>query len=206
MKYVECIWLWHCWTGLRWDSNFREAARCAREGRINMGKIKCNVNFSRRDGGGIRGRQSSFGSHRKSKYCALITYLPHGTSWQDLKDFCRPEADVILSKVIKPDTGKVYFATNSDLRSVVNRLDRKRLRSHLNDTGTVRVRIASPSLSRSYSRSRSRSRSPERRRYRRDKTRSRTCSRSVSYSKSRSKSLSPDSEYSRSRSRSRNSK
>lgn len=184
----------------------------------------------RRGGGGGGGRydksnsrnSSRYGPPQRTEYRLTVENLSSRVSWQDLKDYMRQAGEVTYADAHKQrkNEGVVEFATSSDMKTAIDKLDDTELngrrirlvedrgsRNGGGRNGRGRSRSSS-SRSRSRSRRRSRSRSRSRR-----SSRSRSKSRSVSKSKkaaskspekSRSRSLKRDSKSkSRSRSRSR---
>lgn len=183
----------------------------------------------RRGGGGGGGgrydksnsrNSSRYGPPQRTEYRLTVENLSSRVSWQDLKDYMRQAGEVTYADAHKQrkNEGVVEFATSSDMKTAIDKLDDTELngrrirlvedRGSRNGGRNGRGRSrSSSSRSRSRSRRRSRSRSRSRR-----SSRSRSKSRSVSKSKkaskspekSRSRSLKRDSKSkSRSRSRSR---
>lgn len=172
--------------------------------------------YDRRGGGGRfeKSRRDSRNSSRygpplRTEYRLTVENLSSRVSWQDLKDYMRQAGEVTYADAHKQrkNEGVVEFATSSDMKTAIDKLDDtelngRRIRlvedrgSRNGRNGRARSRSSS-SRSRSRSRRRSRSRSRSRR-----SSRSRSKSRSVSKSKNGSKSV----EKSRSRSPKRDSK
>lgn len=183
------------------------------------GSRRDNDRYDRYDrrGGGSRfeksrrdSRNSSrYGPPLRTEYRLTVENLSSRVSWQDLKDYMRQAGEVTYADAHKQrkNEGVVEFATSSDMKTAIDKLDDtelngRRIRlvedrgSRNGRNGRARSRSSS-SRSRSRSRRRTRSRSRSRR-----SSRSRSKSRSVSKSKNGSKSV----EKSRSRSPKRDSK
>ncbi|XP_050354798.1 serine-arginine protein 55 isoform X4 [Nymphalis io] len=144
-----------------------------------------------------RGRSRyEYGPPTRTEYRLIVENLSSRISWQDLKDYMRQAGEVTYADAHKQhrNEGVVEFATHSDMRAAMEKLDGTELNGRR--VRLVEDRRSSRRRTRSSS-SRSRSRSRERRRSR---SRSRRSSRSRS--KSRPKSKSPEAK-SRSRSRSK---
>ncbi len=128
---------------------------------------------------------------RRTDYGVVITNLPRGCSWQDLKDFMRKAGDVVFTDVDRNGEGVVDFGNRADMENAIRTLDDTEFKNY-SESSYIRVKAAnkkrdrsddardrgrdkrSPSRSRSVSRSRSpiRKRSP--------RSRSRSASRSPS--------------------------
>lgn len=116
----------------------------------------------------------------------IVTNLPQGTSWQDLKDHMRKAGDVVFTDVDRHGDGIVEFSNRSDMEHAVRKLDDTELKTRNNDTSYIRVKFAKAARDRSEdgrdgrkdkrspsrSRSVSRSRSPARRSRSRSRSRS----------------------------------
>ncbi|CAG4960261.1 unnamed protein product [Colias eurytheme] len=141
-----------------------------------------------------------YGPPTRTEYRLIVENLSSRISWQDLKDYMRQAGEVTYADAHKQhrNEGVVEFATHSDMRAAIEKLDGTELNGRrirlVEDRRSSRRRSRSSS-----SRSRSRSRP---RRGSRSRSRSRRSSRSRSRSKSRPKSKSP-APKSRSRSRSK---
>ncbi|KAM3961230.1 serine and arginine rich splicing factor B52 isoform 4-T5 [Aphomia sociella] len=139
-----------------------------------------------------------YGPPTRTEYRLIVENLSSRISWQDLKDYMRQAGEVTYADAHKQhrNEGVVEFATHSDMRAAIEKLDGTELNGRrirlVEDRRSSRRRTRSSS-------SRSRSRSRDRRRSR---SRSNHSSRSRSRSKSRPKSKSPVAK-SRSRSRSK---
>ncbi|XP_047507911.1 serine-arginine protein 55 isoform X8 [Pieris napi] len=141
-----------------------------------------------------------YGPPTRTEYRLVVENLSSRISWQDLKDYMRQAGEVTYADAHKQhrNEGVVEFATHSDMRAAIEKLDGTELNGRR--VRLVEDRRSSRRRSRSSS-SRSRSRSRERRRSR-SRSRSRRSSKSRSRSRSRPKSKSPVAK-SRSRSRSK---
>ena len=105
----------------------------------------------------------------------IVTNLPRGCSWQDLKDFMRKAGDVVYADVDRYGEGVVEFANRDDMEHAIKTLDDTELKSY-NESSYIRVKPSrkrdrsdegrdtarSRGKSRSPSRSRERNRSPSR--------------------------------------------
>ncbi|XP_050354801.1 serine-arginine protein 55 isoform X7 [Nymphalis io] len=138
-----------------------------------------------------------YGPPTRTEYRLIVENLSSRISWQDLKDYMRQAGEVTYADAHKQhrNEGVVEFATHSDMRAAMEKLDGTELNGRR--VRLVEDRRSSRRRTRSSS-SRSRSRSRERRR----SSRSRSRRSSRSRSKSRPKSKSPEAK-SRSRSRSK---
>uniref|UniRef100_A0A2A4JUR4 RRM domain-containing protein n=1 Tax=Heliothis virescens TaxID=7102 RepID=A0A2A4JUR4_HELVI len=141
-----------------------------------------------------------YGPPTRTEYRLVVENLSSRISWQDLKDYMRQAGEVTYADAHKQhrNEGVVEFATHSDMRAAIEKLDGTELNGRR--IRLIEARRGSRRRTRSSS-SRSRSRSRDRRRSR-SRSRSRRSSRSRSRSKSRPKSKSPVAK-SRSRSRSK---
>ncbi|XP_073959278.1 serine and arginine rich splicing factor B52 isoform X9 [Choristoneura fumiferana] len=165
-----------------------------------------------------------YGPPTRTEYRLVVENLSSRISWQDLKDYMRQAGEVTYADAHKQhrNEGVVEFATHSDMRAAIEKLDGTELNGRrirlVEDRRSSRRRTrSSSSRSRSRSRTRrSRSRSGAARSRTRSKSRpkskspaakSRSRSRSKERSRSRSKEASPKREeerrVSKSRSRSR---
>uniref|UniRef100_A0A3B1IE14 Serine and arginine rich splicing factor 5a n=1 Tax=Astyanax mexicanus TaxID=7994 RepID=A0A3B1IE14_ASTMX len=162
-----------------------------------------------------------YGPPVRTEHRIVVENLSSRISWQDLKDLMRKVGDVTFVDAHRTNKneGVVEFASHSDMKNAIEKLDGTDLNGRKIKLFEDRKRNRSRSRSRSSSRSRSRSRSksPSRSRSReskRESKRSRSRSRSASRTPekkqsaaSRSRSPSPSSppqrKQSRSRSRSR---
>lgn len=146
---------------------------------------------SDRDGGRDAGRERGGRSQRRSDYGLIITGLPRGASWQDLKDNMRKYGDVIYTDVGRDGEGVVEFSNRDDLDHALRSADNSEFRSNRADPTTVRVKPRNSggrdrSASPADRRSRSRSRSPRGRSDRDRRSPSRSPSRGRSPSRERS--------------------
>ncbi|KAM3961231.1 serine and arginine rich splicing factor B52 isoform 5-T6 [Aphomia sociella] len=160
-----------------------------------------------------------YGPPTRTEYRLIVENLSSRISWQDLKDYMRQAGEVTYADAHKQhrNEGVVEFATHSDMRAAIEKLDGTELNGRrirlVEDRRSSRRRTrSSSSRSRSRSRDRRRSRSSRSRSKSRPKSKSpvaksRSRSRSKERSRSRSKEASPKREeerhVSKSRSRSR---
>ncbi|XP_014277146.1 serine-arginine protein 55 isoform X1 [Halyomorpha halys] len=153
-----------------------------------------------------------YGPPTRTDYRLIVENLSSRVSWQDLKDYMRQAGEVTYADAHKDrrNEGVVEFASHSDMKNALEKLDDTELNGRrirlIEDRRRSRRSRSSSSRSRSRSRSRRRSRSRSRSR-RSSRSRSRRSSRSrskgaksASRSKSRSKS---NDRKSKSRSRSK---
>jgi len=164
---------------------------------------------SRGGRGGDRDRDSDkrrpvwldkYGPPTRTEYRVNIENLSSRVSWQDLKDVMRSAGEVTYADAHRQErnVGVVEFASYSDVKNVIEKLDGKELNGR-----AIRIIDTSTSKGRKQSRSRSNSRSKSRSRSRSGRSRSRSKkSRSRSRGGRKSRSGSAD-KKSRSRSRSR---
>ncbi|CAB3233695.1 unnamed protein product [Arctia plantaginis] len=150
-----------------------------------------------------------YGPPTRTEYRLIVENLSSRISWQDLKDYMRQAGEVTYADAHKQhrNEGVVEFATHSDMRAAIEKLDGTELNGR-----RIRLVEAGRSSRRRTRSSSSRSRSRSRTRRSRSRSRSRRSSRSRSRSKSRpkskspvakSRSRSPSKDRSRSKSRSR---
>ncbi|XP_059051798.1 serine-arginine protein 55 isoform X2 [Achroia grisella] len=150
-----------------------------------------------------RGRSRyEYGPPTRTEYRLIVENLSSRISWQDLKDYMRQAGEVTYADAHKQhrNEGVVEFATHSDMRAAIEKLDGTELNGRrirlVEDRRSSRRRTRSSS-------SRSRSRSRDRRRSRSSRSRSKSRPKSKSPApKSRSRSRSKDASRSKSRSRS----
>ncbi|XP_026331405.1 serine-arginine protein 55 isoform X2 [Hyposmocoma kahamanoa] len=143
-----------------------------------------------------------YGPPTRTDYRLIVENLSSRISWQDLKDYMRQAGEVTYADAHKQhrNEGVVEFATHSDMRAAIEKLDGTELNGRR--VRLVEDRRSSRRRSRSSS-SRSRSRSRDRRRSRSSRSRSKSRPKSKSLApKSRSRSRSKDRSRSKSRSRS----
>ncbi|XP_073970360.1 serine and arginine rich splicing factor B52 isoform X1 [Rhodnius prolixus] len=151
-----------------------------------------------------------YGPPTRTDYRLIVENLSSRVSWQDLKDYMRQAGEVTYADAHKDrrNEGVVEFATHSDMKNALDKLDDTELNGRrirlIEDRRRSRRSRSSSSRSRSRSRSRRRSRSRSRSR-RSSRSRSRRSSRSKSRAKSgsRSKSRSKDRSGSKDKSKSR---
>eukprot|EP01036_Dinobryon_divergens_P029450 gene29450-38546_t len=131
-------------------------------------------------------RKGGGGGGRRTDYGVIVTNLPRGCSWQDLKDFMRKAGDVVFTDVDKYGEGVVEFSNRDDMEYAIKSLDDTEFKNH-HESSYIRVKLAnkgssSSSRKRSVSASRSVSRSRDR-----ERDRKRAYSRSRSNSSDREK-------------------
>ncbi|XP_018330392.1 serine-arginine protein 55 isoform X1 [Agrilus planipennis] len=139
-----------------------------------------------------------YGPPTRTEYRLIVENLSTRVSWQDLKDYMRQAGEVTYADAHKQhrNEGVVEFASYSDMKSAIEKLDdtelngrRIRLIEDKRRGGGRRSRSSSSrSRSRSRSRRRSRSRDSRSRSQSRSRSRSRRSSRSKSNARSKSKS------------------
>ncbi|XP_013385994.1 serine-arginine protein 55 isoform X3 [Lingula anatina] len=160
--------------------------------------------------GNSRNQSNRYGPPTRTEYRLVVENLSSRVSWQDLKDYMRQAGEVTYADAHKQrkNEGVVEFATYSDLKNALDKLDdtdlngrRIKLVEDKSRSSRRRSRSRSRSHSRSRSRSKSRSRSRSRSRSPRSKSRSKSRSRSRS-PRSRSRSASHAKSASRSKSKS----
>ncbi|XP_063617601.1 serine-arginine protein 55 isoform X1 [Cydia splendana] len=165
----------------------------------------------RRDASVLHARKNQddnyrYGPPTRTEYRLVVENLSSRISWQDLKDYMRQAGEVTYADAHKQhrNEGVVEFATHSDMRAAIEKLDNTELNGRriklVEDRRSSRRRTRSSS---SRSRSRSRARRSSRSRSRAGRSRSRSKSKGKSKSpaaKSRSRSRSKDRSRSKSRS------
>uniref|UniRef100_A0A2A4JU01 RRM domain-containing protein n=1 Tax=Heliothis virescens TaxID=7102 RepID=A0A2A4JU01_HELVI len=141
-----------------------------------------------------------YGPPTRTEYRLVVENLSSRISWQDLKDYMRQAGEVTYADAHKQhrNEGVVEFATHSDMRAAIEKLDGTELNGRR--IRLIEARRGSRRRTRSSS-SRSRSRSRDRRRSRSSRSRSKSRPKSKSpVAKSRSRSRSKDRSRSKSRS------
>jgi len=161
-------------------------------------------------GGGDRGGGrpvwlEKYGPPTRTEYRVVVENLSSRVSWQDLKDFMRTAGEVTYADAHKNrrNEGVVEFASRSDLKRALDKLDDTELNGRRIRIVDVSKKGGSRSRSRSGRKSRSRSRS---RRSRSRSKRSRSRSKRSRSKSGRSKKSKSGSGGRRSRSRSKSSK
>lgn len=151
----------------------------------------------------VRIGRDKYGPPTRTEYRIVVENLSSRVSWQDLKDYMRQAGEVSYADAhkIHRNEGVVEFASYSDMKNAIDKLDGT-------DLNGRRIRLTqdkSRKKSRSYStsRSRSRSRSPRTKSKSRSASRSKSREPSKSRSRSRSDNKRSNSEARRDRSRSR---
>lgn len=149
-----------------------------------------------RGGSGSDHRSDRYGPPTRTNYRLTIENLSSRISWQDLKDYMRQAGEVTYADAHKQhrNEGVVEFASYSDLKNAIDKLDDTELNGRRIRLVEDKRRDESRRRSSSGSRSRSRSKS---------KSRSRSRSKSARRSRSNSRKKSPAQKRSRSRSNSR---
>ncbi|XP_053122339.1 serine/arginine-rich splicing factor 5-like isoform X2 [Hemicordylus capensis] len=155
-----------------------EHARARRGGR---GRYPQRFNYYQSYGGG----SSQYGPPLRTEHRLIVENLSSRVSWQDLKDFMRKAGEVTFVDAHRnnPNEGVVEFASSSDMKSALDKLDGSELNGR-------RIKLIEDRKRRSRSRSRS---------YSRSRSKSRSARSSKSTSKSRSRSRTPEKRSSRSR-------
>lgn len=170
------------------DSRDAEDAVRGRDG-YNFDGYRLRVEFAKgeRRGGGYDDRDRDRdrrdrdpprkgGGGRRTDYGVIVTNLPRGCSWQDLKDFMRKAGDVVFSDVDKYGEGVVEFSNRDDMEYAIRSLDDTEFKNH-HESSYIRVKAARKNSSDRKSKaseSRSRSRSRDRKRsYSRSRSNSR---------------------------------
>ncbi|XP_048831054.1 serine and arginine rich splicing factor 5a isoform X1 [Brienomyrus brachyistius] len=131
-----------------------------------------------------RSSGSRYGPPVRTEHRLLVENLSSRISWQDLKDLMRKVGEVTFVDAHRTNKneGVVEFASHSDMKNAIDKLDGTELNGRKLKLSEDRKRNRSRSRSRSYSRSRSRSLS-------RSRSKSLSQSRSHNHSRSRSRSL-----------------
>uniref|UniRef100_A0A8C1RG00 Serine/arginine-rich splicing factor 5 n=2 Tax=Cyprinus carpio TaxID=7962 RepID=A0A8C1RG00_CYPCA len=154
--------------------------------------------FSPRFGGYRKSHSggSRYGPPVRTEHRIIVDNLSSRISWQDLKDLMRKVGEVTFVDAhrTKKNEGVVEFASHSDMKNAIEKLDGTDLNGRKLKLYEDRKRDRSRSRSRSRSSSRSRSRSP---------SRSRTPERGSKRSRSRSASRTPEKKSTSNRSPSR---
>ncbi|XP_076317172.1 serine-arginine protein 55-like isoform X3 [Tachypleus tridentatus] len=151
--------------------------------------------------------RNKYGPPTRTEYRVIVENLSSRVSWQDLKDYMRQAGEVTYADAHKQrrNEGVVEFATYSDMKNALDKLDNTELNGRKVRLSEDRSRKR---RSRTKSHSRSRSRSPTKS-HSRSRSRSRSRSKSASrssrntHSRSQSKSVSPERKEKASKSKSR---
>ncbi|KAI7691676.1 Serine-arginine protein 55 [Sarcoptes scabiei] len=195
--------------GERVHVEFARGQTRGRGGRFGGRSYYGSSRYSSRNGGSYS--ENRYGPPRNTEYRVLVENLSSRVSWQDLKDFMRQAGEVTYADAHKRERnmGIVDFATYSDMKTAIDKLDGQELHGrkiHLYEDKSRRRRSRSRSHRRGGSRSRSRSpRSRSRSKSHSDRSKSPARGRTGG-DDDRDRSKSPDSrrsDSSRSRSRSR---
>ncbi len=81
------------------------------------------------------------GGGRRTDYGVVITNLPRGCSWQDLKDHMRKCGDVVFTDVDKYGEGVVEFSNRDDMEYAIRTLDDTEFKN-FNESSFIRVKAA----------------------------------------------------------------
>jgi len=128
--------------------------------------------------------RDKYGAPMRTKWQVRVENLSSRVSWQDLKDYVRPHAEVTFADAHRKEPGiaMLCFASQNDLEKASKQLDGVELNGKkiriVDETERSRSRSRSRSRERSRSRSRSRSKSRSRSRSPKPRSRSRSGSRS----------------------------
>ncbi len=96
--------------------------------------------MSRGGSRGDRDRDANKDSSRipkRSEFRVEISSVPSQTSWQDIKDFLRPEGKSVCFAEIKDDIAFAEFEVEEDLKNCVERLDGKTIKGKRGVEGVV---------------------------------------------------------------------
>jgi len=125
------------------DARDADDAVRGRDG-YNFGGRRLRVEYPK--GGGDfndRGGGGGAGGGRRGEFSVIVENIPAGGSWQDLKDFCREGG---ITQVVRTDVqgseGTVEFSSAGDVERAIKSLDDTKFRSHMGETGYVRLRDA----------------------------------------------------------------
>lgn len=78
----------------------------------------------------------------------IVSNLPRGCSWQDLKDFMRKAGDVVYTDVERNGDGVVEFSNRDDMEYAIKTLDDTEFKSY-NDTSVIRIKAVNKKRDRS---------------------------------------------------------
>ncbi|KAF4661628.1 Serine/arginine-rich splicing factor 1 [Perkinsus chesapeaki] len=124
------------------DEEYRDDPR----GGSFRGKGKGRPNdFGYGKGGGGASPTAAFNRYYDSagvseKYFrVVVTNLPRGASWQDLKDKMRDAGECRFTEVTRDGVGVAGFAGQPDVERAVRTLDDTEMKSHFGDTSIIRV-------------------------------------------------------------------
>eukprot|EP00600_Ochromonadales_sp_CCMP1393_P006411 CAMPEP_0174968376 /NCGR_PEP_ID=MMETSP0004_2-20121128/8098_1 /TAXON_ID=420556 /ORGANISM="Ochromonas sp., Strain CCMP1393" /LENGTH=288 /DNA_ID=CAMNT_0016217599 /DNA_START=56 /DNA_END=922 /DNA_ORIENTATION=- len=95
--------------------------------------------------GGDRGgppRRGGGGGGRRTEYGVIVSNLPRGCSWQDLKDYMRKAGDVVYSNIERDGEGIVEFSNRDDMEYAVKSMDDTEFRGFGDSTSYIRVKFA----------------------------------------------------------------
>ena len=85
---------------------------------------------------------------RRTEYGVIVSNLPRGCSWQDLKDFMRKAGDVVFTDVERGGDGVVEFSNRDDMEYAIKSMDDTEFKS-FSDTSIIRVKAANKKRDRS---------------------------------------------------------
>ena len=74
---------------------------------------------------------------KRSEFRVEISSVPSQTSWQDIKDFLRPEGKSVCFSEVKDDIAFAEFEVEEDLKNCVERLDGKTIKGKRGVEGVV---------------------------------------------------------------------
>jgi len=78
---------------------------------------------------------------RRTEYGVIVSNLPRGCSWQDLKDFMRKAGDVEFTDVERGGDGVVEFSNRRYMEYAIRHMNYSRLISS-SDSSIIRVKAA----------------------------------------------------------------
>lgn len=93
-------------------------------------------------------RDNSKTGGRRTEYGVIVSNLPRGCSWQDLKDFMRKAGDVVFTDVERGGDGVVEFSNRDDMEYAIKSMDDTEFKS-FSDTSIIRVKAANKKRDRS---------------------------------------------------------
>lgn len=159
----------------------------------NFDGYRLRVEFSKGDrdrrGGADDRRDGRKTGGRRTEYGIVVSNLPRGCSWQDLKDLMRKAGDVVYTDVERNGDGIVEFSNRDDMEYAIKTMDDTEFKSY-NDTTVIRVKAVNKKRDRSEDDRDHRS-GGNSSRSGRDRSASRSRSRSPSRDRSRSRDRAP---------------
>lgn len=118
----------------------------------NFDGYRLRVEFSKGDrdrrGGADDRRDGRKTGGRRTEYGVIVSNLPRGCSWQDLKDFMRKAGDVVYTDVERNGDGTVEFSNRDDMEYAIKTLDDTEFKSY-NDTTVIRIKAVNKKRDRS---------------------------------------------------------